>query len=71
MDILSVPLPLCLARRPRVSWKAPGNKCIIIIIISIIMIIIIIIITTAIIVYTPAQPFIVSLLTQISLSKYS
>ena len=45
MDILSVPLPLCLARRPRVSWKAPANKCImIIIIISIIMIIIIIII---------------------------
>ena len=72
MDILSVPLPLCLARRPRVSWKAPANKCIIIIIISIIMIIIISIITTTIIaVYTPAQPFIVSLLTQISLSKYS
>ena len=44
------------------SWKAPGNKCIIIIIISIIMIIIIIIIiigiiTTTIIVYTPTQLF--------------
>ena len=60
MDILSVPSPLCLARRPCVSWKAPGNKCIIIIIIIsiiiitiIMIIIIIIIITTAIIVYTP------------------
>ena len=52
MDILSWFLPLCFARRPRVSWKAPANKCIIIIIIiiSIIMIIIIIsIITTTII----------------------
>ena len=50
MDILSVPLPLCLARRPHVSWKAPANKCIIIIIIIIsIIIIIIIIITTTII----------------------
>ena len=46
--------------------------CIIMIntIIIIIIMINIIITTTTITVYTPAQPFIVSLLTQISLSKY-